>query len=238
MKIRSPWLIRGLAFALSLLLRCWMACIHKRIASFDADTHPVDSSQTRFLYCFWHEGLIGPLKIRTQAKVLISQHADGELIAQVCEHLGFGTIRGSTTRGGCEALRDMIHCQDSHLAITPDGPRGPRRKLQPGAILVASLTGLPIIPVGIDFSRAWRFNSWDQFALPKPLSAVVGVVGPRIHIPAKLDREGLERWRIEVEQRLHDVSAVAEQWAREIACEGTAAPLPESLATKEVRISA
>ena len=128
--------------------------------------------------------------------MLISQHTDGEVIAQICQRLGIGVIRGSTARGGCQALLEMIRDQDetTHLGITPDGPRGPRRELKPGVVMIASQSGLAIVPTGIGFVRAWRFGSWDRFALPCPGSTMVGVVGEPIFVPRDLDRGGLKHW--------------------------------------------
>src|SRR5206468_6190352 len=104
------------------------------------------------LYAFWHEHLLLPAYHygRRDIRVLISTHADGQLIAEVCRRLGFGLVRGSTTRGGVEAVRQMLRDGGaSHLAITPDGPRGPRRRVQPGVSFLASRTGLPVVPMGI-----------------------------------------------------------------------------------------
>jgi lysophospholipid acyltransferase (LPLAT)-like uncharacterized protein len=129
----------------------------------------------------------------------------------VCRFLGYGVVRGSSTRGGSLALLDLIDCCGrSHLGVTPDGPRGPRRQLKVGIIYLASRTGLAIVPIGIGYTRAWRFRSWDRFALPCPFSTMIGVLGEAIPIPADLDRDGLERYRRLVEERCLAVTAVAE----------------------------
>jgi hypothetical protein len=105
----------------------------------------------------------------------------------------------------------LIRCEQSaHLAITPDGPRGPRRQVQLGVVLLASCTGLPIVPVGIGYSRAWRARSWDRFAVPQPFSTVTGVVQPPIVVPPNLDKEGLEAHRQLVEARLLEATHSAE----------------------------
>ena len=134
-------------------------------------------------------------------------------------------IRGSTARGGSQALLEMIRSSsDAHLGITPDGPRGPRRQLKPGAVVVASQSGLPIVPIGIGFARAWRFGSWDRFALPLPFSTLVGVMGEPIVVPANLDRSGLALWTQLVEQRLLGLTAQAEEWAARLRSDRRAAP--------------
>src|SRR6476659_7172865 len=155
---RNRWLVPYLAAAIALVIRLWMSTMRVRIVAADGRVHPSNPGEGRFIYAFWHEGLLAPLATRPKIRVLISQHTDGEVIAQICEHLGIGVIRGSTARGGCQVLLEMIRHPDetTHLGITPDGPRGPRRELKPGVVMIASQSGLPIIPVGIGFSRAWR----------------------------------------------------------------------------------
>lgn len=214
MKLRNPWLIRFAAFLASVVIRLWMGTLRYRILCLGDEEHPADFRRRRFIYSFWHESILFPTAIRTRIHALISHHADGELITQVCRHLRFGVVRGSTTRGGTKALLQLIECsKKSHLLVTPDGPRGPRRKLQPGIIYLASQTGLPIIPCGIAYGKAWRAKSWDRFALPCPWTAAYGVAGEAIHIPAGLDRKRLEYYRQLVEQHMLEATATAERWA-------------------------
>ncbi len=106
--------------------------------------------------------------------------------------------------------------EGSHLALTPDGPRGPRRRLQPGLIFLASHAGFPIVPVGIGFTRAWRAKSWDRFAIPRPFSTITAVLADPIVIPRDLDNQGLERCRIQVEESLLGATQAAERWAEAI----------------------
>ena len=213
MKLRSPLLIRCVAAVAALFIWCWIRTFRIRVTSLDGRQHPADPAQQQYLYDFWHEGLLAPLTTRIKIRMLISQHADGEMIAQICQWLGFGVVRGSTTRGGCAALQNMMRASQSeatHLGITPDGPKGPRRTLQMGTVWVASTTGLPVVLLGIGFSRARRAKSWDRFALPVPGSMIYGVLSEPIHVPPDLDRPGLERWRQYLEERLLHVTALAE----------------------------
>jgi lysophospholipid acyltransferase (LPLAT)-like uncharacterized protein len=213
MKLRSPFLIRCVAAVAAFVIWCWISTFRIRISSLDGREHPVDPSQSQFLYAFWHEGLLAPLTTRIKVRMLISQHADGEMIAQICQWLGFGVVRGSTTRGGCAALQNLSRAGQSnatHLGITPDGPKGPRRKLQMGVVWVASITGIPVVVTGIGFASAWRARSWDRFAIPVPGSTIHGVLSEPIHVPPDLDRPGLEFWRHYLEERLLHVTALAE----------------------------
>jgi lysophospholipid acyltransferase (LPLAT)-like uncharacterized protein len=214
MKLRNPLLIRSAAFLASGLIRSWMSSVRYRIENRDTAPHPAHPRFGRFLYAFWHEALLVPTQFRVPTHVLISLHADGELIAQVCRHLGLGVVRGSTSRGGGRAMFDMIEAAgQTHLAITPDGPRGPRRRVQPGIVAMAAYTGLPVVPLGFGFTNAWRAKSWDRFAVPRPGSAVVVVAGPAIRVPRDLDRAGVEDYRAEIERQMLALTDDAERRA-------------------------
>jgi lysophospholipid acyltransferase (LPLAT)-like uncharacterized protein len=226
MKIRHPLLIRIAAFVAAMIIRVWMSTLRVRIISADGRQHPINPQTERLVYAFWHESLLAPLVTRTKVRVLISQHRDGELIAQCCSWLGIGVVRGSTSRGGSQALLEMIRAGEghAHLAITPDGPQGPRRQLQPGVVMVASQTGLSVAPLGVGFMNAWRLKSWDRFALPKPFSTMIGVVGQPITIPKDLDRSQIAAWKQTVQDELLSMTALAEDWAERLNTNSTAAP--------------
>ena len=214
MKIRHPALIRCLGFFGAWAVRGWMGTLRYRLDFRASGPHPTDPRVRRCIYAFWHESLLFATRFRTRVHVLVSQHADGELIARVCRHLGFGVVRGSSRRGGGQGLLDMLHkARTSHLAITPDGPRGPRRRVQPGTIFLAAHTGLPVVPFGVGYSRAWRAPSWDSFAVPLPYSTAACVVAPPVCVPGGLDPNGLEHYRRLLEDRLLTATDAAERWA-------------------------
>jgi lysophospholipid acyltransferase (LPLAT)-like uncharacterized protein len=217
MKIRHPRLIQLAGFLIALLVRGWIATLGFRYRWFGKNVDPRQRDFAgRYIYIFWHENLLLPLYHygRADIWVLISQHADGQLITEVCRRLRFRTVAGSTTRGGVQAVRRMLRLSArGHLAITPDGPRGPRREVQPGLIYLASRTGLPIVPLGIGYDRPWRMNSWDRFALPRPFSRGHCVTAEPIVVPVDAGKERLEAYRRHVEAVLHRVSALAEGWA-------------------------
>jgi lysophospholipid acyltransferase (LPLAT)-like uncharacterized protein len=229
MKRRHRWLVPYIAAAVAFVIRVWLSMLRPRMVAADGRQHPADPRDQRYIYAFWHEGLLAPIKTKPKIRVLISQHTDGEFIAQICQHLGIGVIRGSTARGGCQALLAMIRDQDesAHLGITPDGPRGPRRVLKPGVVMIASQSGLPIVPVGIGFTRAWRFGSWDRFALPVPGSTLLGVVGEPICVPRDLDRGALNQWVEVVQEEMLRLTASAEDWAARIRRNGHSVPPPD-----------
>jgi lysophospholipid acyltransferase (LPLAT)-like uncharacterized protein len=216
MKLRNPRLIRVVAVVVAALIRAWMVTVRIRTVNRDDADHPADADRERYIYAFWHESLLVPVRFRARVRVLISRHADGELIARACHYLGFGVVRGSTTRGGGGALVDLWDCsQRSHLVFTPDGPRGPRRRVQPGLVVLAALSGLPVVPIGIGFGRAWRARSWDRFAVPKPFSTCVCVAGKAIRVPAGVGRDGLEHYRRLVEESMLEATEAAERLAAE-----------------------
>jgi len=237
---RTRWLVPFIAAAVAIVIRLWMSTMRVRIVTADGRQHPTDPQKNRHIYAFWHEGLLAPIATKPKIRVLISQHTDGEFIAQICQHLGIGVIRGSTARGGCQALLNMIRDQDqtTHLGITPDGPRGPRRELKPGVVMISSQSGLAIVPAGIGFVRAWRFASWDRFALPCPGSTMVGVVGEPIFVPRDLDRGALRLWVERVKNEMLALTHLAENWAAEIRQRGTDVPPPSLPQTATLRQSA
>jgi len=136
----------------------------------------------RAIGIFWHDQLLLMAKSfpGRKAKILISSSKDGEIIARTIRYFGFQTVRGSSTRGGNAALKEMITllAQGSFdLVITPDGPKGPRHQIKPGVVRLARVTGRPVFPLVFACSRGYRFNSWDRFLLPFPFGRGVFVLG-------------------------------------------------------------
>jgi lysophospholipid acyltransferase (LPLAT)-like uncharacterized protein len=215
MSLRNPLVIRGLGLLGAWVIRGWMGTIRCRCAFPDGCVHPTDARIEPNIYAFWHEALLFPVAFKARVHVLTSQSADGELMTQVCRHLRIGVVRGSSTRGGSQALLDLLKCwRNSHLMITPDGPLGPRRQVKLGAIFLASRTGLPIVPIGVGFCQAWRARSWDRFAVPYPWSTATCVAAPAIRVPARLDRNGLEHYRQLIEEEMTKATDAAERWAQ------------------------
>jgi lysophospholipid acyltransferase (LPLAT)-like uncharacterized protein len=216
MKLRHPLLIRAVSLVMSWVLRAWLATLTYRFTFDDPGAAPRELSRQgrRAIYLFWHEMMLFPAHThaRQRIAVLISHHADGELIAQIVRMLGGQVVRGSTNKRGLSALRELMRRgRVGHLAITPDGPRGPRRRVQDGCVFLASRTGMPVVPVGFAFARCWRYRrSWDRMAFPKPGAVAQAVVGRPIEVPASLDRTGLEQYRQCAQAALDDVQRRAE----------------------------
>lgn len=145
--------------------------------------------------------------------MLISQHRDGEFISRTVKLFGVDSIRGSTTRGGFSALREMIRVfrKGSDIAITPDGPQGPRHVVQGGILQLARETEAPILPVTYSASRKKIFRSWDQFVLPLPFSKVVYIWGEPLFVPRDIGKEELEEKRLLLQERLKQITEEADR---------------------------
>ena len=162
---------------------------------------------------FWH-GRILPATYyfrRRGIVVITSENFDGEWIARIIERFGYGTARGSTTRGGRRAILQLVRDMDQGKpsGFTLDGPRGPARVAQPGAIWLARATGNPVLPFHLEASSHWTTGSWDRTQIPKPFSTVALVVGEPMSVPADAEDGELERWRVELEVRLRALEGKA-----------------------------
>ncbi len=216
MKNSAPWKVRLTGLLAAKGIQAWMSTLKYRALWHDQTVDPRFESDQQRIYVFWHEYIFMPLYLRPHCNLamLLSRHKDADILACVGQHTGFGCVRGSTNKGASAALLELTRRgKHMHLAITPDGPRGPRRQMAIGPIYLASRLGLPIVPLGFGLDRPWRMKSWDSFAVPRPFSQARGIVGQEIHIPADLERDDLELHRQQVEQRLTAVTVEAEQWA-------------------------
>ena len=145
---------------------------------------------------FWH-GRILPATYyfrRRGIVVITSENFDGEWIARIIEKFGYGTARGSTSRGGRRAILQLVKDMRAGrpAGFTVDGPRGPARVAQPGAVWLAKATGNPVLPFHLEASSSWSLKSWDRTQIPKPFSTVALVVGAPIEVPPDLSDDALE----------------------------------------------
>jgi len=143
------------------------------------------------ILAFWHSRIL-PLAYLHRDQgivVLVSQHRDGETIARIIRRMGYLTARGSSTRGGARGLRELIRAGRSgrDLAITPDGPKGPPRRVKLGTLVAAQVTGLPIVPLSGGGEAVWRVGSWDRFVIPRPFARIRVRYGEPIRVPRDAD---------------------------------------------------
>ena len=160
------------------------------------------------IYLLWHSRFfIVPAawrkisKGRRKVVALTSASHDGDMVARAMAVFGLGAVRGSSSRRGVAALVALKKAlkEGCDICVTPDGPRGPRYKMQPGGIKLAESTGAPIVPVHVVFSSAWRLKTWDRFVIPKPFSKVLVTFAEPIFLARGMDGETLEKQRLEIE---------------------------------------
>lgn len=201
----------------SAAVRHWMGTLEYKCAYYDESVDPVKPSYAgQKIYIFWHEYILFPLYLRGHCNLtmLVSQHRDADILTRTANHMGFEFARGSSYRGGVTGLRELVRrSRENNLTITPDGPRGPRRKLAPGPIYLASKLKMPIVALGFGYDRPWRLKTWDHHAIPRPFSRARAVVSPEIHVPDNLSRDSVEHHRLEVQNLLNRLTLEAEAWA-------------------------
>jgi lysophospholipid acyltransferase (LPLAT)-like uncharacterized protein len=164
------------------------------------------SSGRQPVMAFWHGRILpATFYFRNRGIVVItSENFDGEWIARIIERFGYGTARGSTSRGARRAMLQLVRDmkRGKPAGFTVDGPRGPARVVQPGAVWLASVTGNPVLPFHLEASSHWTTRSWDRTQIPKPFSTVALVIGEPIEILRTEDKDVLEQARVELQERL------------------------------------
>ncbi len=183
----------------------------------DAVLGRVKDEHGQYVMVFWHSrwAMMRFAHPFEKLAVLASRHRDAQMLGHVLERLRVVVARGSSTRGGMAGMRELLRrIRDGYdLAITPDGPRGPRRRIKDGVLAAAKLTGKPIVAVGFGASRGRRLRTWDRTLLPYPFCRGVYVYGEPMLVPADGDDEQLERMRDELERTLDRVTDEADRLA-------------------------
>ncbi|HVR39144.1 MAG TPA: lysophospholipid acyltransferase family protein [Thermoanaerobaculia bacterium] len=164
------------------------------------------------ILAFWHEDVLLSLQSlwRKPTTAMISRSKDGEIVSRVLHLYGAETARGSSTRGGEIAVREVLRDvrAGKNIAVTPDGPKGPRRIVKEGVVFIAQLTALPIVPFYFTAKRKKRLRSWDQQIFPIPFSKAIYIYGEPIAVP----RDGnVEEWRLKIEQAMNALAEEAER---------------------------
>ncbi|HYU28367.1 MAG TPA: lysophospholipid acyltransferase family protein [Gemmatimonadales bacterium] len=190
----------------SSLVRALAATWRYRVTGYDY-IRALRDSRRPFVFVLWHSRIL-PLLYRHRDEnvvMLISRHRDGGYLADLGTRWGYRSVRGSTRRGGEIGLLGIVRALEggAEVAITPDGPRGPAERVQPGAIAAAQHAGVPIVAVGARVASAWYLGSWDRMCIPKPFAAIDVAYGAPIRVaPGK---EGLRQAIQAVTRTMHEV---------------------------------
>ncbi len=178
----GTWVLRALAAT-------WRTTVHGRTPAHERQAR----GEGAIILSLWHGQMLPILCAHRgePATVLVSEHRDGEIIARILAAFGFSAARGSSSRGGSRALLELAQLvRAGHdIAITPDGPRGPRRTMAPGVLLIAQRTGSAIIPLVAHCERVWQLKSWDAFEIPKPFARVTVLYDVPVRVQAGSARE-------------------------------------------------
>ena len=216
-----PWWL-GLAARVGILvIDLLMPTYRLRVGAGGEHLDRLADSDRPVIFAFWHNRLMvcgewiqrNLISERRPVALLTSFSRDGELAARMSGIRGYGSVRGSTSRGGLGSLRRMHRAirAGASTATAPDGPRGPSQVAQPGAVMLAKLSGAPIVPMAYAASRCWRLRSWDRLMVPKPFCRVVVTAGEPIEVPRKLSHDELDELTAELGRRLNELVAQAEQ---------------------------
>ncbi len=200
------WLLRGLFVTLrpEFVQRRW--------------EHQIRNGGSPILFTLWHGRMLYFVKLYeylgARVTILVSHSRDGEIIARLLSSFGIHATRGSSSQGGARGLLAVVNKVRSGMdaCFTPDGPRGPRYRVQPGLILVAKRTGAPILPMTFGAQRKRTLPSWDAFLLPLPFSRVVVIYGEPIYVPSDASAADLEVKRGEVEASLRRITETADNY--------------------------
>jgi len=192
-----------------LLVKLLSATYRVRIVDPENETDILESSGC-LIYASWHQRFFPGITFfstRKPISIIISKSRDGEMAARAVDVLGWHPVRGSSSKGGKEALKEIKALGSSNYKIghIVDGPKGPFGKIKPGLIRIAQYAELPIVPTITSGQNRWVFNSWDRFMVPKPFSRVIIRFGRSIHVPREMNTDEFETIRLKAEQYLKDL---------------------------------
>jgi lysophospholipid acyltransferase (LPLAT)-like uncharacterized protein len=217
MKIRNRYANWLLAAAIVVACKILFRTLRIRLIAEEAGTSPYLKETTEaYIYCVWHDSVTYPMfagrHVRTVA--LVSKHQDGTCLGIGLQMLGIGLVRGSSNRDGAPAMREMMRLPvGKHVVMTPDGPRGPRRRIKAGLVYLASRTGRSIVPTAFAASRVWSLpGSWTNLYIPKPFATAYALTGDPIEIPAGIPREELAHFEVKIQSEMDRLAVLAEEW--------------------------
>jgi lysophospholipid acyltransferase (LPLAT)-like uncharacterized protein len=177
----------------------------------------LETEKIPIIYAFWHGRILASTFFwrNRGIVVLTSENKDGEYIANVIHRFGYGSSRGSSSKGAVKGTIGLIRTlkQGAHVAFTVDGPRGPRYLVQQGVTWLSSYSQHPILPFHIEGRKAKKFSSWDQFQIPLPFTRVRVDIAEPMFLEKESSEEVLEQKRVELENTLNELRSRGENWA-------------------------
>ena len=208
MRIRSRALTKFVGWFVALLFRTLSRTLRLRGLVEREFTDCSVETHRGYIYALWHDAILIPLARqaleRPNVAALVSRHQDGAYLAEFMHYIGIQSIRGSTARGGDQALRELMRLGDDwHIFITPDGPRGPHHVIKSGLVYLASRTGRPIVPMLSYYEKPWHIRgNWTGLLIPKPFSKGSYLFGEPLTIPPDLSREQIEYHRARIQSEM------------------------------------
>lgn len=213
--LKDRLLIRAADWAFFLLVRLIGITMRYETEGWE-NFEAIENADRLPIYSFWHDRIFaGTYFFRNRGIVVItSQSKDGEYIARFIKRLGYGAIRGSSTRGGTKALVEMIRAmkQGLPMAFSLDGPKGPRYEAKPGAVLLAKKTGNPLMPFVVECRHFFRLKSWDRMQIPCPFTKVKIIIAKPIYVSAEADENEIENKLKELQISLDELVNLGQQW--------------------------
>jgi lysophospholipid acyltransferase (LPLAT)-like uncharacterized protein len=199
-------LLRVVPFTFALLMRLWFSTCRVRLHNLENFLDPKESGKP-VIASFWHYSIIYIFYFVRGYPVtaMVSASRDGEFVARLGKQFGYTAARGSRNNKGVEGLKALFRAirNGDNCALVADGSQGPPRIAQPGAILLASRSGAPVLPMVWSASRYFTVRSWDRTVIPQPFSCIDYYYGEPIFVPPDIKAEGLEEYRLLLEQRLN-----------------------------------
>ncbi len=216
-RIRGAWVTKLVGWSIVVTLKLLFATCRKEFVLFRGTNGWAADVSGRFLYAVWHDVLFSPLLMAKPKNMsaLASQHQDGSYVAEILRLLNVQPFRGSTARGGAQAVRQLLGvAQQLHITLTPDGPRGPRREMKDGIIFLASRTGLGIVPAAFSCRRGFRIQgTWTDMLFPLPFTTTYCILGEPIHVPPEMTRKETDFHRQRVQEAMDRLYARVDDWA-------------------------
>lgn len=235
MRIRSPLLTKIIGWSAALIFRTLSRTLRFRALCEVEGIDPSLPLSRGYIFALWHDSILIPLAKQsialTNVAALVSRHQDGAYLAEFMRVNGIRSVRGSSARGGDQALRELMRVEDDwQIFITPDGPRGPHHEIKSGLVYLASRTGRPIVPAASHFGNAWHIQGkWTGQFIPKPFSLNWYLIGAPVTIPPDQTREQIEAHRVRIQA---EMDRLEQKLARIVRGEEDAQPSAEPLVSR------